>query len=79
MRWWPSRSPAFSALDPDWTYEMKIPLSLPPISLMSFSRLSPCSDSSCTGFRDPLSLEKEERDGRNGLHEHAKTQSRRCL
>lgn len=47
---------------------MKMPLSLPPTSVMSFSRLSLCSDSSCTGFREELILEKEDRDGRNGLH-----------
>lgn len=48
--------------------EMKIPLSLPPTRLMSFSRLSPSSVSSCTGFREELILEKEEREGRKGLH-----------
>lgn len=71
--WWPSRSPALSALDPDWTDETKMPLSLPPTSVMSFSRLSPDNDSSCTGFRDELILEKEDRDGRNGLQTHGQT------
>ncbi len=52
---------------------MKIPLSLPPTREMSFSRLSPGNDSSCTGFREPLILEKEDRDGRNGLRAHTHT------
>lgn len=47
---------------------MKIPLSLPPTKVMSFKRLSPSSDTSCTGLTDELTLEKEDRDGRNGLH-----------
>lgn len=69
-RWCPSLSPAFSAFVPGWTEEMKIPLSLPPTSVMSFSRLSPRNDTSCTGFNDELSLEKEDREGRNGLQAH---------
>lgn len=51
---------------------MKIPLSLPPTSEMSLSRLSPSNDVSCTGFREELILEKEDRDGRNGLHTEKK-------
>lgn len=74
-RWWPSRSPALSVREPGWTAEMKIPLSLPPTRVMSFKRLSPCSDSSCTGLRDELILEKEDRDGRNGLHTQKKCES----
>lgn len=54
-------------MEPGWTDEIKIPLSLPPTREMSFSKLSPGNDSSCTGFRDELILEKEDRDGRNGL------------
>lgn len=75
-RRWPSRSPALSALEPGWTAEMKMPLSLPPTKVISFSRLSPDSDSSCTGFTEELILEKEDRDGRNGLHTdvHARNQ-----
>lgn len=66
-RWWPSRSPAFSAREPDFTFETKMPLWLPPTSAMSFSRLSPTTVSSCTGFREELILEKDDSDGRKGL------------
>lgn len=66
-RWWPSRSPAFSAMEQGWTADMKIPLSFPPTRVMSLRRLSPSNESSCTGFREPLLLEKEDRDGRKGL------------
>lgn len=67
-RWWPSRSPAFSAREPDLTVETKMPLWLPPTSVMSRSRWSPNTVSSCTGFREEFILEKDDSDGRKGLH-----------
>lgn len=70
-RWWPSRSPDFSAREPDLTDETKIPLWLPPTSVMSRSRLSPNTISSCTGFREEFILEKDDSDGRKGLRANA--------
>lgn len=82
-RCWPSRRPPLSALDPGWTDEMKIPLSLPPTRVMSFRRLSPSNDSSWTGFAVALILEKDDKDGRNGLHtnlqEHKCASAWSCL
>lgn len=53
------------------TLEMKMPLWLPPTSVMSLSRLSPNTVSSCTGFREEFILEKDDSDGRKGLRANA--------
>jgi len=63
-------------MEPDWTAEMKSPLWLPPTRAMSASRFSPSRDSSCTGFREALLLEKEDRDGRNGLEEEEEEENK---
>lgn len=65
-RWWPTRTPARSALEPGRTELTKMPLSFPPIRSICVRRFSPERERLCTG-RNELRGGPEVKEGRNGL------------
>lgn len=70
-RWCPTLIPACSASEPDWTKDTKMPLSFPPIIVISDSRFSPERKRLCTG-RNEFRWGPEVNEGRNGLKKQTK-------
>lgn len=65
-RWCPTLTPARSVSEPDWTEDTKMPLSFPPIRVMSDRRFSPERKRLCTGL-NVFCGGPEVNEGRNGL------------
>lgn len=65
--WCPSRRPAFSASDPDTTELTKLPLSLPPIRVISELRVSPFSVMRWMVWQELLMRPTDVTEGRKGL------------
>lgn len=68
--WCPTLTPAWSASEPEWTADTKMPLSFPPIRVISDRRFSPERERLCTG-RNEFRWGPEVNDGRNGLEKKA--------
>lgn len=71
--WCPTLTPDWSASEPGWTEDTKMPLSFPPIRVISDSRFSPERERLCTG-RTEFRCGPEDNEGRNGLEKKGHAQ-----